>query len=140
ELDAFACEVAEAHALDMVKGRFLSHWGSDGRKPYHRYSFAGAIDAIQENVSSAENIDSLTIKAVIDDLIDMHTSMYTETPPKDGHRKTILYPYHTHVGFGIALRDYRLRLDQIYVSKYVLLDPVQRRAPRQATIVVSGKL
>ena len=140
KLDELACQVAEAHALDMVKGQFLSHWGTDGRKPYHRYSFAGGIDAIQENVSSLENIEALTAKAVTVSLIDMHTSMYTETPPKDGHHQTIIYPYHTHVGFGIALRDYRLRMDQIYVSKYVLLDPIQRRAARQATIIVSGRL
>src|SRR5256885_5373545 len=58
EVDELACSVASGHALDMVKGNFLSHWGSDGRKPYHRYSFAGGTAAAQENVSSAENIQS----------------------------------------------------------------------------------
>jgi uncharacterized protein YkwD len=27
ELDNLACKVASEHALDMVKGEFLSHWG-----------------------------------------------------------------------------------------------------------------
>src|SRR5437667_11396054 len=58
ELDDLACNVAREHALDMAKGEFLSHWGSDGRKPYHRYSFAGGTDAVQENASSADNIQS----------------------------------------------------------------------------------
>src|SRR2546425_3763642 len=31
ELDNLACRVASDHALDMAKGEFLSHWGSDGR-------------------------------------------------------------------------------------------------------------
>src|SRR5258708_11720031 len=54
ELDDLACKVANDHARDMANGRFLSHWGSDGRKPYHRYSFAGGIHAIQEKVSAAD--------------------------------------------------------------------------------------
>src|SRR5207237_1002264 len=29
ELDGLACNVASDHALDMAKGEFLSHWGSD---------------------------------------------------------------------------------------------------------------
>ena len=58
ELDDLACKVANEHALDMVKGDFLSHWGSDGLKPYHRYSFAGGSDASEENVSAAANIAS----------------------------------------------------------------------------------
>ena len=62
ELDELACKTASEHAQDMIRGQFLSHWGSDGRKPYHRYSFAGGIDAVQENVASAENIQSLTPK------------------------------------------------------------------------------
>src|SRR6266853_1875536 len=56
QLDELACKVAGEHARDMVEGDFLSHWGSDGRKPYHRYSFAGGTEAVQENVSSAQNI------------------------------------------------------------------------------------
>src|SRR5947207_411727 len=56
ELDDLACRVANEHALDMATGEFLSHWGSDGRKPYQRYSFAGGTEALRENVSSADNV------------------------------------------------------------------------------------
>src|SRR5436305_174846 len=41
KLDDLACTVANQHARDMATSGFLSHWGSDGRKPYHRYSLAG---------------------------------------------------------------------------------------------------
>src|SRR5947209_5620954 len=58
EIDELACRVANAHAADMASGDFLSHWGRDGRKPYHRYCFAGGIDGIQENISAADNIQS----------------------------------------------------------------------------------
>jgi uncharacterized protein YkwD len=140
ELDDLACRVASEHALDMARGGFLSHWGSDGRKFYHRYSFAGGTDAGQENASAAEYIQSVTPTAVIQDLRDMHVSMLEETPPNDGHRKTILDPFHTHVGFGIALQEHSLRLDELYLARYVRIDPIARRAKPKAKVVLTGNL
>lgn len=138
--DNLAARVASEHAADMVKHSFLSHWGSDGRKFYHRYSFAGGTDAAQENASAAEYIQSATPAAVINDLRDMHISMLEETPPDDGHRKTILDPFHTHVGFGIALQEKSLRLDELYLARYVRLDPLPRQAKRKSTVIVTGNL
>jgi len=96
ELDDLACKVASEHALDMVKGEFLSHWGSDGRKFYHRYSFAGGTDAAQENASAAEYIQSVTPTAVTRDLRDMHVSMLEETPPNEVIARRFLIPI-THM-------------------------------------------
>jgi uncharacterized protein YkwD len=140
ELDQLACKVANEHALDMARGEFLSHWGSDGRKPYHRYSFAGGTDAVVENVSSADSIQSLTNKGVLSDLQDMHLAMLYEKPPNDGHRRTILSRQSTHVGFGIALQGYHLRLDELYLARYVQIDPVPRLAKTNAAVLLSGRL
>lgn len=140
QLDELACRIAGEHARDMVDGDFLSHWGSDGRKPYHRYSFAGGTDAVQENVSSAEDIQSVTATGVFRDLYEMHLSMLQEVPPKDGHRKTILYPQHTHVGFGIAMLGHNLRLDELYLSRYVEVDPVPHQVKPKTTVLVRGKI
>ena len=140
ELDNLACKVASEHAGDMAKGDFLSHWGSDGRKFYHRYSFAGGTDAAQENVSTADNIQSATPNAVMKDLRDMHVSMLEETPPYDGHRKTILFPYHTHVGFGIALQGYSLKLNELYLARYVHLEPISQLAKPKSTVMLKGNL
>lgn len=140
ELDDLACKVASEHALDMAQHEFLSHWGSDGRKFYHRYSFAGGTDAAQENASAAENIQSVTPTSVIQDLRDMHVSMLDEIPPDDGHRRTILDPYHTHVGFGIALQEHRLRLDELYLARYVHIDPIPRMAKPKSTVILTGNL
>ena len=139
-LDDLACKVANDHAQDMAKGHFLSHWGSDGRKPYHRYSFAGGTDALQENVSSGDGLESVTSDAVMKNLHDMHQSMIDEVPPNNGHRKTILFPQHTHVGFGIALRGYSVRLDEIYIARYVEVDPIPRQAKPRASVFLSGKV
>jgi len=140
ELDGLACNVAGDHALDMAKGEFLSHWGSDGRKPYQRYSFAGGTDAVQENASSADDILSLTPAGVLKDLHDMHLSMLNEKPPNDGHRRTILFPAHTHVGFGIALRGFHLRLAELYVAKYVRVDPIPQRVKSKQSVLFSGRV
>lgn len=140
KLDDLACTVANQHARDMATGGFLSHWRSDGRKPYHRYSFAGGTAAIQENCSAAEDIQSVSPVPVLNDLHDMHKSMLDETPPHDGHRKTILFPFHTHVGFGIALNSRSLRLDELYLSRYVELDPIVTETRPGSTIALSGRL
>ncbi len=140
ELDELACKVASEHALDMAKGEFLSHWGSDGRKPYHRYSFAGGTDAVQENASSADDIQSLAPAGVLKDLRDMHLSMLNEKPPNDGHRRTILFPVHTHVGFGIALQGFHLRLAELYVAKYVRVDPIPQRVKPKQSVLFSGRI
>jgi hypothetical protein len=139
-LDPLACAVAADHAFDMAQREFLSHWGSDGRKPYQRFSFAGGTDAVQENASSADDILSVTPAGVLKDLRDMHLSMLNEKPPEDGHRRTILFPPHTHVGFGIALQGYHLRLDELYLAKYVRLDPVLQRAKPGQSVLVSGRV
>src|SRR5207237_4113598 len=140
QLDELASRVANEHARDMVQRAFLSHWGSDGRKPYHRYSFAGGTDAVQENASSADDIWSLRPTGVLKDLHDMHLSMLNEKPPNDGHRRTILFPVHTHVGFGIALQGFHLRLAELYVAKYVRVDPIPQRVKPKQSVLFSGRV
>jgi hypothetical protein len=139
-LDDLACKVASAHAQDMVARQFLSHWGSDGRKPYHRYSFAGGTGAVQENVSSGDGLQSVTSNAVMKDLHDMHQAMIDEVAPNNGHRRTILFPQHTHVGFGIALRGHSLRLDELYIARFLEVDPIPRQAKPKASVSLSGKI
>jgi hypothetical protein len=139
-MDELACKVAADHALDMATGHFISHWGSDGRKPYHRFSFAGGTAATQENASSADGVQSLAAPGIIDDLCDMHQRMLAEKPPHDGHRKTILDPFHTHVGFGIALNGRSLRLDELYLARYIRLAPFANAAKPKSTVTVEGRL
>lgn len=139
QLDDLAGQVANRHARDMATGGFLNHFGSDGLKPYHRYGLAGGTDAVQENCSAAESIESVSPLRVLNDLHDMHQSMIDEVPPQDGHRKTILFPYHTHVGFGIALQNRSLRLDELYLARYLQLDPFSSKAKPKSTVILTGR-
>ena len=140
QLDELASRVAYNHAIDMLSGSFLGHWGSDGLKPYQRYSFAGGVDAVEENVSAAANIASLNPLRVFADLKDMHVRMYSEKPPNDGHRRAILTSQNTHVGFGVALKGHDLRLAELYLGRYLELKPFPQTAKPKATINISGKL
>lgn len=140
KFDDLAGRVTMGHAADMARGDFVSHWGSDGRKPYHRYSFAGGIHATQENVAAIDRFFSADWKDLANDLIALHVRMHAEKPPRDGHRKTILAPHHTHVGFGFAAIERRLRLVELYVAKYVEVAGFQSRAGRNETFELSGRL
>src|SRR5215471_8005215 len=140
QLDDLASTIATKHAHEMVQESFLSHWGLDGSKPYQRYSLAGGSAAVQENCSAAEDIESISPLRIFDDLRDMHQSMIDETPPNNGHRRTILDPFHTHVGFGAALKGHSLRLDEIYLARYVHMDRVVAEAKPGSAIVLSGRL
>jgi len=66
--------------------------------------------------------------------------MISEVPPHDGHRKTILSPPLTHVGFGIALEGHNLRLDELYLSRYVELEPIPRQVKPKTTVTMRGRL
>jgi uncharacterized protein YkwD len=139
-MDDLAGKVAMAHAQDMVKGNFASHWGSDGRKPYHRYSFAGGVHFTTENVSSADNAWPWKPTDIRQDLAYLHVRLYQETPPNDGHRRAILKPHNTHVGFGLALEELRIRMVELFVAKYVEFSHFPKKAKPGATLEISGRL
>lgn len=128
KVDELATQVATKHAMEMASGEFASHWGRDGRKPYHRYSFAGGVEATQENVSAADNTWSMKVSDLKQDAAYLHLRLYQEKPPNDGHRKAILAPQHTHVGIGLAVDKLRLRLVELFVAKYLEVEPIPRKA------------
>jgi Cysteine-rich secretory protein family len=139
-IDALATEVATKHARDMAQHKYVSHWNREGLKPYQRYSLAGGFHATQENISAADNTWSAELKDLVQDTSYLHLRLYNETPPNDGHRKTILAPQHTHVGFGIAIDELRLRVVELYVSKYIELGSQPQKGKPGETIQLKGKL
>jgi uncharacterized protein YkwD len=140
EMDELAAKVATKHAVDMATGVFASHWGRDGFKPYHRYSFAGGTNATQENVSAADNTWSTKLKDLKQDTAYLHVRLYQETPPYDGHRRTILAPQHTHVGFGLAVEQLRLRLVELFVARHVKVESLPRSARPGEQISFAAKM
>ncbi len=139
QMDELATEIANKHAVDMATREFASHWGSDGLKPYHRYSLAGGIEATQENVSAADNTWSMKMDHLKQDTAYLHVRLYQEKPPYDGHRRTILAPQQTHVGFGLAVEKLRLRLVELFVARHVNVEKLARTAKPGSQVNFSGK-
>lgn len=139
-IDDLATQVATKHAQEMATDGFTCHWGRDGRKPYQRYSFAGGTAATMENVAAADSTWSMKIQDLKQDASYLHVRLYQEQPPHDGHRRAILAPQHTHVGFGIAVDDLRLRVVELFVAKYVKVDPIRRRAKPGERLTFTAKL
>ncbi|HEX5966071.1 MAG TPA: CAP domain-containing protein, partial [Pyrinomonadaceae bacterium] len=139
-MDPLATRVATQHATEMAMHDFVSHWGRDGLKAYHRYSFAGGTEATEENVSAADNTWSNKMRDLKQDTSYLHLRLYQEQPPNDGHRKTILAPQHTHVGFGIAVEKLRLRLVELFVAKYLEVRDVPQVAKPRSVVQFSARL
>ena len=75
-MDELATRVATIHATEMALHEFASHWGRNGFKPYHRYSFAGGTEATQENVSAADNTWSNKLSDLRQDTSYLHLRLY----------------------------------------------------------------
>ena len=139
-IDELATQVATKHAVEMAVDEYVSHWGRDGRKPYHRYSFAGGTHATQENVSAADNTWSRKASDLKQDAAYLHVRLYQEQPPNDGHRRAILAPQHTHVGFGLAIEKLRLRMVELFVAKYLEVEPIRRKAKPGEQLTFTAKM
>ncbi len=141
--DAAAAQVAQAHAEDMLQGPFFSHWNRDGYGPDHRAALdAGMTDAVFENIYTFWRRTSDGQPAPIEDwpqrILDAHLGLM-DSP---GHRRNIMDPAHTHVGIGIAYRPEigELRLVQLFVNRYVELDPLPAELPVGTEVEISGRL
>jgi hypothetical protein len=70
-----------------------------------------------------------------------HQRMADEKPPLDGHRKNILDPAHTHVGIGLAVKGGEFALGQLFLNRYVKLDPLpETLAAGISTMRVAGEV
>lgn len=92
---------AQSHAEDMRDTCFISHWGSDGLKPYMRYSKAGGYHANSENASFAGACFGYSSYGeTLEETVQGTVSGLYNSP---GHRRTMLNPRYTKVSIGIAV-------------------------------------
>jgi uncharacterized protein YkwD len=96
----------QAHAEDMAAHGYLGHWGTDGSVPEQRFTEAGGTDMVLENAScfTDEQPRKLDLAPRVDprNIEQAEDMFFHERPPRDGHRKNILKPWHRKVGVGIA--------------------------------------
>ncbi|MFQ5761543.1 MAG: CAP domain-containing protein [Candidatus Bathyarchaeia archaeon] len=94
---------AQEHAEDMQAYDYLSHWGTDGLKPYMRYTLAGGFNYEAENafISIIEWFGALVPTYQTDQKL-MLEEAERSLMSSPGHRRNILNPWHKKVNIGIA--------------------------------------
>jgi uncharacterized protein YkwD len=117
---------AQVHADDVFKKKSISHWMSNGEKPYMTYTRYGGIGSVSQNIAIFEcmgigcNMDPIE---QIDD--SEHSMMYDDALSDWGHRDNIIRPYHTHVSIGITYNDRFFVMVQNFEDNYIdLINPI----------------
>lgn len=131
ELDAQASAIADAYCRTQIRNGTTGHFTTDGQAPYMRYSFAGGNDGVSENAAAWSASYTFSDRALYEMVRRSEEAMMGEVPPHDGHRRTILDPYATHVGIGLAWEKGEFRLAQEFIRRYV---EFSRPLPRTARI------
>ena len=111
---------AQLHAESSLADCVSSHWGTDGLKPYMRYSLAGGYQPNGENGHGSD----YCIKA--SDRYRPISSIQAEIREamagwmgSPGHRRNILDPSHIKVNIGMAWDRYNVKMFQHFEGDYV---------------------
>jgi uncharacterized protein YkwD len=140
KLDPLASTVADAYCRDQIRNGTTGHFSIDGQTPYMRYSFAGGNDGVSENAAAWSANYTFSDRALYEMMRKSESEMMREVAPHDGHRRTILDPYATHVGIGLAWDRGEFRLTQEFVRRYVdWLRPLPRFASSGDQVLCSGR-
>jgi uncharacterized protein YkwD len=149
-----ANQAAQVHAEDVFKTKRISHWMTNGEKPYMTYTRYGGEGSVQQNVAIAgfdanqyqecrtnllldcEKIDPLS---TLDEL--ENEMMYKDADCcNDGHRDNILDPHHTHVSIGIVYDKYYLAFVENFENDYGLNVDVSDGKVRISGQLLKGEL
>lgn len=131
ELDPEVSALADRYCARQIRNGTTGHFTIDGQSPYMRYSFAGGNDGVSENAAAWSANYRFTDRALYEMMRRSQETMMAEAAPHDGHRRTILDPYATHVGIGLAWEGGEFRLAQEFVRRYVAWS---RPLPRAAAV------
>jgi uncharacterized protein YkwD len=147
-------QAAQTHAEDVFRTKQISHWNTDGEKPYMTYTQYGGKGSVQQNIAiagfSAEeykqcvtnilvDCEEIELLPIIEDL--QYEMMYNDKECcNDGHRNNILDPRHTHVSIGIVYDHYYLAFVQNFESNYGLNVEVKNSEIKISGILLDGEL
>src|SRR5260221_10612312 len=117
DIDLRRSTAADSYCRAQIRNRTTGHFTTDGVAPYMRYSFAGGNDAVSENAAAWSANYNFDAKALYEMMRSAEDSMMREGGPHDGHRKTILDPYATHVAIGLAWEGGGVRITQEVIPR-----------------------
>ena len=140
ELDPQASAIADTYCRQQIRYGTTGHFTVDGLAPYMRYSFAGGNDGVSENAAAWSATYKFSDRSLYDMIRRSEDAMMKEVAPHDGHRRTILDPFATHVGIGLAWERGEFRLTEEFLRRYVdWKRPLPRAASLNETITATGK-
>jgi uncharacterized protein YkwD len=135
---------AQIHAKDMFDQYYWAHWGTDGLKPYMRYTNEGGLGYEKENAAYTGTLDpgedkillaSINVKNEIKALENQMIN--NDAKANWGHRDNILYKWHQKVNIGLAYDKNRIALVQQFEGNYV--DYIQPPTLSGNTLSLSGR-
>lgn len=123
-------QAAQVHAEDVLKTKQISHWMTNGEKPYMTYTRYGGTGSVGQNVAlsgdhqySKDCASGFYLCETMDPFkeIENHENgmMYDDAASNWGHRDNIIDKHHTHVSIGIAYDDYAFVMVQNFENNYV---------------------
>jgi uncharacterized protein YkwD len=140
ELDGWLSNLADDYCRTQIRNGTTGHYTVDGRSPYMRYSFAGGNDGVSENAAAWSATYRFSDRALYEMIRRSQEAMMGEAAPHDGHRRTILDPFATHVGIGLAWERGEFRLTQEFIRRYVSWTrPLPRTAAISDKIMGAGR-
>jgi uncharacterized protein YkwD len=128
---------AQLQAEDMLRSRLISHYTSDGMKPYMKYTIFGGKGYVAQNVGydGFNNLQTNIINrckigvyicAPIDPIKSIdeleYNMMHYDSIFYWSHRNNILDKHHTHVSIGIAYDKYSFAFVQNFENNYIEFD------------------
>jgi uncharacterized protein YkwD len=147
-------QAAQIHAEDVFRTKQISHWMTNGEKPYMTYTQYDGEGSVQQNVAIAgfspeqyeQCVTNVLIKceeieplSTIDQL--QYEMMYNDKECcNDGHKNNILNPRHTHVSIGIVYDQYYLALVQNFENNYGLDVEVEDSEIEMSGTLLDGQL
>lgn len=135
--DPLAAEAARQHVEEMIQYGYFSHWNLEGLGPEHRYTRAGGMNAVMENLHARASAQPP------DNWLDVVREAHVDLMNSPSHQTNILDPAHTHVGIGIAfdLASGQFRMAQEFTHQYIQLDQwLPSRADRGARLALVGRV
>ena len=131
--------VAQIQADNLLRDCVLSHWGTDGLKPYMRYSLAGGYQTNAENALTQNECGLADTWLQWNDepmeMVKGAVGGWLESP---GHRETMLNPSYRKVNIGLAWDRNTFKAVQHFEGHYVELTLLP--AIRNGDLTLEGRL
>ena len=147
-------QAAQAHAEDVFKTKRISHWMTNGEKPYMTYTRYGGEASVQQNVAIAgfsadqyedcrtnilHDCEKIEPLSTINEL--EYEMMYKDKECcNDGHKDNMLDPHHTHVSIGIVYDQYYLAFVENFENNYGLNVSINNGQVRISGQLLKGDL